>query len=327
MINRNIFQGVIEENLEYKLRKLLDDTQYGSNAIPLMFRIITLLYKQKSPEILRNKVRIALAPDVFDRSAYALITMEEALVSLVEGLALLAFDEFTFSVVCPEELEDSAFFQYVYNGSRNEQFIVRPAIVNVTPSADNVAASIFAIPTFKELEESLDTYYQLCAKFSQCYILKGIWKDDTYSSFKNKPEDIMQKSLYQYLHLTLRARIVSREKMVDDSHPVDIEIVWPTNTTAALIEIKWLGVSGTTKYADARANYGANQLIEYLNASQRKEPNQYFKGYLVVYDGRRHNLKPDYYRDREINYKREYLSDPRMVYRRLYLEQNCAISF
>lgn len=73
MINRDVFQRAIEENLEYKLSKLLDSTQYCANAIPLMFRIITLLYKQKSPETLRNKVRIALAPDVFDRSAYTLI--------------------------------------------------------------------------------------------------------------------------------------------------------------------------------------------------------------------------------------------------------------
>lgn len=305
----------------------MDSTQYCANAIPLMFRIITLLYKQKSPETLRNKVRIALAPDVFDRSAYTLITVEEALSSLVEGSALLAFDEFTFSVICPENLSDSVFFQYIYNDSRNEQFIVGQAIINVTPSADNVAASIFAIPTFKELEESLETYYQSCAKFSQCYILTGIWEDDTYSSFKNKPEKIMQQSLYQYLHVTLRSHTVSREKIVDDSHPVDIEVIWPTNTTVALIEIKWLGVSGATRYTDARANSGANQLIEYLDASQRKEPHQCFKGYLVVYDGRRHNSKPDYYRDKEIVYKQAYLSDSRMTYRRLYLEQNCAISF
>lgn len=138
----------------------------------------------------------------------------------------------------------------------------------------------------------------------------------------------MQQSLYQYLHTTLRSHhTVSREKNVDDSHPVDIEVIWPTGTTIALIEIKWLGVSGSTKYTDSRANKGANQLIEYLDASQRKEPKQCFQGYLVVYDGRRHKSKNDHYKSKEICYKQEYLSDPRMIYKRLYLEQNCAISF
>jgi hypothetical protein len=256
-----------------------------------------------------------------------LTTLEDALASYEKDKVLLAFDEFTFSVLNVDCLSSGEYFQYIYNSSRNEQFIVGQALINVPPSADNVTASIFAIPTFKELDESFEVYYQSCAKYSQCYILKQIWEDDTFSSFSNKPENYMQQSLYQYLHTTLRSHTVSREKNVDDSHPVDIEVIWPTGTTIALIEIKWLGISGNTKYTDSRANTGANQLIEYLDASQRKEPKQCFKGYLVVYDGRRHKTKSDHYRAKDICYKQEYLSDKRMVYKRLYLEQNCAISF
>lgn len=325
MINREIIQRVAEENLEYKLSKLLDSNEYDANAIPLMFKIITLIYKWVSPETLQYKLRIALAPKSLDRGIYKLTTLEDALTSYKKDKILLTFDEFTFSVLDVDCSGSNEYFQYLYNSSRNEQFVARHMLVNVPPSADNVASSIFAIPTYKELDESFEVYYQYCARYSQCYILKQIWEDNTFSSFVNKPENFMQQSLYQYLHTTLRSHTVSREKIVDDSHPVDIEVIWPTGTTVALVEIKWLGISGTTKYTNSRANKGAKQLIEYLDASKRKEAKQCFKGYLVVYDGRRHQTKSDHYRNKDISYKNEYLMDERMFYKRLYLEQKCAI--
>lgn len=99
MINREIMQRAAEENLEYKLSKSLDSNKYSTNAIPLMFKIITLIYKHISPETLQYKLRIALAPESLDRCIHKLTTLEDALVSYEKDKVLLAFDEFTFSVL------------------------------------------------------------------------------------------------------------------------------------------------------------------------------------------------------------------------------------
>ena len=175
------------------------------------------------------------------------------------------------------------------------------------------------------MDEALDEYYNKMAKSSVCNVLKNVWKDETNMEFCIKPEQYMQKSLWQFLHVSLRSHSVLREQTVDASHPVDIKIMWPILKVIALIEIKWLGDSGKVQYRDKRANDGALQLIQYIDASYRGEPDKHFKGYLVVYDGRRKKGQKDYYKFKEIKYKQEYLRDLRMSYKRFYLETECSI--
>jgi hypothetical protein len=90
---------------------------------------------------------------------------------------------------------------------------------------------------------------------------------------------------------------VRPEQPVDESHPVDIRIVWRMSNSVALIEIKWLGASiNKTKtkllrYSESRAQEGANQLAQYLDDNLPKGAEQQTIGYLVVYDARRGNLR------------------------------------
>lgn len=64
-----------------------------------------------------------------------------------------------------------------------------------------------------------------------------------------------------------------------------------------LIEIKWLGDSVATdghvtaRHRDARAQEGANQLTQYLEDQRRFAPSTVIKGFYVIIDARRLNLR------------------------------------
>ncbi len=128
----------------------------------------------------------------------------------------------------------------------------------------------------------------------------------------------MRRSLTHFLKATLRDAETRPEQNVDESHPIDIKVTWGLSNRIALIEIKWLGTPkypdghlGKT-YTDSRARDGAQQLSDYLDANRASVPTHVSKGYLVVLDARRANLRPEtislslsqrlHYRDREIKY-------------------------
>jgi hypothetical protein len=105
---------------------------------------------------------------------------------------------------------------------------------------------------------------------------------------------------------------------MNKTRPIDIKVTWGFSNRIALIEIKWLGTPKYedghlgTPYTEARARAGAQQLSDYLDANRAFAATHITRGYLVVIDARRANLRPDtialshedgiYYRDREIRY-------------------------
>lgn len=185
---------------------------------------------------------------------------------------------------------------------------------------DSAITSIFAQPTYKELDEAMDYYNTRYVRDSSCAVLSQIWTDEAKREFVQKPEHFMRDSLWQCLQNILRNHTVKREQIVDATHPVDIKVTWPAINNVALIEVKWLGDSGQTQYRDARANEGAKQLIDYLASSVQEEPDKHFVGYLTVFDGRRGKTSNQYERQ-EINYRSEYSSHPSMNYRRFYMAE------
>lgn len=202
-----------------------------------------------------------------------------------------------------------------------ETFTIR----NPSPAA---MASIFARPTFSGLDAALTRYATEVVHKTVCFILgheaDGIWADSNRLFLRAKPEEVMRKSLHQFLRDAFPDAEVRPEQPVDESHPVDIKITWADTTHRAIIEIKWLGDSVnatsaiTTRYRDARANAGAKQLSEYLDGDSETAPRLRTRGYLVVFDARRRGLSAGqttisqadglYYRDREIIYDPDYHS-------------------
>jgi hypothetical protein len=227
-------------------------------------------------------------------------------ISALEGKAIAALSE--IAVV------------YEYD-STGEKFIIRGRQYRLTNPVIGYA-SVYCKPTFSSLSTALDTYRLKAAAYSSCDILNAAWNETSRWFFKQKPEQIMRRSLVQYLRSVLNDAEVRPEQNVDESHPVDVHVSFSLTDQRAIIEIKWMGQSvddvgrKTTGYTQTRAEAGAKQLAEYLDSSNTWGPGVKTRGYLVVFDARRKGLKQGmtslppghalHYKDKDIKYKTDY---------------------
>jgi hypothetical protein len=173
-------------------------------------------------------------------------------------------------------------------------------VENLTPFP-----SLWGTPTFFELEDALAYYRDSVALVCDCELLaQRLWHDPQRRWILcHRPEDTLQRSLWRYLRQTMRGtdRIVEvdREVPVEGHSAPDIKVTWSQTTRIALIEVKWIGACVNAagnrlsrfKPSERNANDGARQLVEYLEANFRRAGNHQTKGYLVVFDGRRRNLR------------------------------------
>jgi len=245
-----------------------------------------------------------------------------------EGMAVIQIQTDGTFLFCKEASIDTNSLSeqaivYLYQ-DQQESFIVRGKTCQI-PNPSRTHLSIFARPTFHSLSKALEDYKRRFIRTSRCEIFSTAWdggKDSHRLFFVNKPESIMRKSLAQYLHCVLKGAMVLPEQNVDESHPVDVEVSWDFTQQIAIIEIKWMGDSRNangdafTSYRDARANAGAKQLAEYLDAKHKWVPMKEVIGYLVVIDARRRRLTITstsinrenglWYQDKEVSYNPEY---------------------
>lgn len=127
------------------------------------------------------------------------------------------------------------------------------------------------------------------------------WADAKRLMFRPKPEHFMRDSLLHFLRTSLRqweGVDAMPAQNVNATRPVDIRVTWVGSNRVALIEVKWLGASGTpggqrfTKtWSESRAQDGARQLADYLDIFHGEQPHLEARGYLAVFDGRRRRLK------------------------------------
>lgn len=162
------------------------------------------------------------------------------------------------------------------------------------------AVSQFCLNYFTSLKDALIAYRDSMARTSKCHLLRQVWAEQNRLWFVTSPEYRLRRALHNYLYSYLRHDDIDlrEEQNVDDSHPVDIKILWRMENRSAIIEVKWVGKSidiatrkVTAEYADARARAGAKQLAEYLEAHRQEAAKEDTRGYLVVFDCRRKLLK------------------------------------
>lgn len=160
-------------------------------------------------------------------------------------------------------------------------------------------SSPFAMPYFRDLDSALQEYYVQRARQSTCLNLKKAWGDTNRFALSNRPEQHMRRSLHDYLSIRLRDAepTVLQEQNVNETEPVDIRIQWLDTNRLTILEIKWLGdsLSGdgtaiTTKYRDARAKEGYEQVRDYLIEQRLSLPGQIVRGRLIVFDARRSGI-------------------------------------
>ncbi len=322
MINKDILSKTVEENLEIRINKILESKGFPNKTVRNLFRFISKIFSQLPPEIItcRFKVILFIEQHTFDQKE--VIHIDNIKEALTSECSIIMHSENSFIIEKFDvSYNEQAHISYIYQAPLDEQLYIADEAVSLPEYYDSATSSIFAYPVYKELDEALNIYDKTLAHNSTCGILKQIWRDETKKDFCEKPEHFMRDSLWQYLRSVLRNHTVKREQIVDDSHPVDIKVTWPIINNVALIEIKWLGNSGTTKYRDARANSGAKQLIDYLSSCYEEEPYKNFIGYLAVFDGRRGTKCLNQYQEVDIKYNDEYISHPQTKYLRFYLNE------
>jgi hypothetical protein len=197
---------------------------------------------------------------------------------------------------------------------RADVFIVN-TVDCVVPRLFKNQASGLSAPRFRNVLDALEDYKANWIRTSRCYVFQGAWHDPLRLEFKRKPERILRRSLEQFLASRLGSDVeVVPEHIVDESHPVDIRVLWSLARQELLIEIKWLGVSTdgrrTTTYTASRAQEGARQLVDYLDSNKARAGTREVTGLLVIYDARRRRPKRRkanrddgfYYEHREISF-------------------------
>ena len=226
---------------------------------------------------------------------------------------------------------------------RTDYFYAKGKKKRVRKPNSNVA-SAFAVPTFGNLESALDHYKVTFVRHSSCPILEEIWYEQNRIFLRPAPETKMRRSLTHFLKATLRDAETRPEQNVDERHPIDIKVTWGLSNRIALIEIKWLGTPKYPDghlgqmYTDSRAREGAQQLSDYLDANRASAPAHISKGYLVVLDARRANLRREtisvslsqglQYLDKEIKYSPAFhqLRDDFAPPIRMFVEPKCNIT-
>jgi len=175
----------------------------------------------------------------------------------------------------------------------------------VVPKVSSLLRSSFATPTLSSLEDALTRYAKEMALETQCQILADVWEggvDGPRLVLRNRPESTMRNSLVQALTLMTRDTSVRPEQNTDETKPVDIRVEWFGSGASALIEVKWLGRSTAksktpgseptyTEYGPPRAQDGADQLADYMDRQVRHSNAAAPRGYLVVFDARRKNIR------------------------------------
>jgi len=197
------------------------------------------------------------------------------------------------------------------------------------PKVIETSVSQYFVHSFSTLKEAICAYRDNMARTSTCYLLREAWHDQNNRFwFRAGPEFMLRRALCNYLRAYLRHDDMELrpEQNVDESHPVDIKIIWRANNRAAIIEVKWIGKSRdlqtggvTATYTDARARSGAKQLAQYLESHRQEAPAADTRGYLVVFDCRRKGLNLTtptlsrnagmYYANREVEYAPKYHID------------------
>lgn len=321
-LNLDKLQQLAGASHELAIERAFGET--GMAALRLMHTALRNLYGHLEAEMIFGQL-VLMVP--LDSQVPHTGTIYREMVNLASdllphlrsGSALLTLGgdgNISWEPAIPIDLHILSLQAIVYQYHNERETIFANGVPKVLLNPSNLHVSIFAIPTFKELETALDDYKRRFVRTSGCMIFHKVWHTDDRLIFCNKPEKIMRNSLHQFLRITLRDAEVRPEFIVDTSHPVDIRVTWTFTTRLALIEIKWLGEAlsenGTTSYRDARAYAGAQQLEEYLDANQQQVPNHTARGYLVVIDGRRratdhtstHVTRENgfYYENRDITY-------------------------
>lgn len=294
--------------------------EQGTRAITTLLDAVKLIYQRYPPEGLRCTLTVIVGmnatpsapimaawgtPSAFQRYeelGSALAHADAGTHCLIE---LVPDGTFRFLQLGADiDLKAAASDALVYRYDNGVDRILAKHHDDYVQKVSPILSSNFANATLSSLEEALSRYSEFVLE-TKCRILANVWEggiDGPRLVLVNRPESIMRDSLIQALQLVMRDANARPEHNTDETKPVDIRVEWFASGAAALIEVKWLGRSTAvprkprrevtyTDYGPPRAQEGANQLADYLDREVRHSASTATRGYLVVFDARRKNIR------------------------------------
>ena len=306
-------------------------SQPGGVALRDLLEFLLVLYAHVEPETISGTLYVtrrvddeSRLDDLIQGASSRSFRQVDRLPRSITGVTVIDVQDGVYrvweNVTFDAAAASSAAIVYRYM-DREEVFVINASTHRVRNPAP-IHASVFSRPTFSSVREALLDYRETMVRTSFCFLLREVWEDETRRLFlRPKPEWIMRRSLHQFLRSSLRDASVRPEQVVDESHPVDLKVIFTPTTREAIIEIKWLGKSRrgrrvTASHTDRRARDGAKQLADYLDATKQAAPDRQSRGYYVIIDARRQNLKPNtitlsradgmFFEQQEIRFNPEY---------------------
>jgi len=318
LINQKNVQALVQMAYLPHARDAFGDQ--GTRAITTLLDAVKLIYQRYPPETLRGTLTVIIgmnttpsapmigvwgSPTTFQRYEELGIALAKANAGAHCLIELVPDGTFRFlQLEIDIDLKAAASDALVYRYDSGVDRILAKHHDDYIQKVSPILRSNFANPTLSSLEEALSQYGEFVLE-TKCRILADIWEggvDGPRLVLVNRPESIMRDSLIQALQLVLRDANARPEHNTDETKPVDIRVEWFASSAAALIEVKWLGRSTAiprkattgityTDYGPPRAQEGANQLADYLDREVRHTASTATRGYLVVFDARRKNVR------------------------------------
>jgi hypothetical protein len=294
----------------------------GLSGVTTLLNAVKLIYQRSTPEALKCTLTVVVG--VTERSSPSHLITHLGPLSKVTSYTLVGdfllaapISHHAVVEVAPDgsfnlialatdfDLHAIAQTAVVYRFENGAERIIAKQFHDFVPKVSPMLVSNFAVPTLASLEAALERYGRELALETQCRILAPVWEggvDGPRLVLVNKPEWLMRDSLIQAIQLLTRDTSVRPEQNTDEKKTVDVRVEWFGSSASALIEVKWLGRSTAiprkekdgpsyTDYGTARAQEGAYQLTDYLDRESRHSNAQSPRGYLVVFDARRRNVK------------------------------------
>jgi hypothetical protein len=292
----------------------------GAGGIVELLDVVKLIFQRCPPESLQGTLTIlkgiGASPHAPVLGALGSLTSSPTIETLGKVLAAGANSPHILVEMSPDgsfrslfsitaaDLPSLAQTALVYHFEADVDQIFAGKYSDVVPKVSPILKSNFSTPTLSSLEEALKRYADFVLE-TRCRILAKVWEggvDGPRLVLTNRPESHMRDSLVQALELVLRDASVRPEQNTDETKPVDIRVEWFGSGSSALIEVKWLGRSTAlsrtggaeptyTEYGPPRAQSGADQLADYMDREVRHSNATSPRGYLVVFDARRRNVK------------------------------------
>lgn len=172
MLDRETVERLLQNNLDAKLNSELSKYGYQLDAAHKLFRFITSIFERTPPELITWKFKVIMPVGDWDFSQKIILNFHRMNEVFTSECAFIIVDSNLY-LIEPYEADYSGrdHICYQYNAPQNESLTIKDKQFQLSEYYDSAITSIFAQPTYKELDEAMDYYNTRYVRDSSCAVL------------------------------------------------------------------------------------------------------------------------------------------------------------